>query len=326
MEDSTEYYIYRLSFKSFLSDMSGKVPDGVLEHIKEYILLHLADITFKDGNGENTTAFGSANFGQMGYVTIERRKQHILDKPNCKEQTAIDDFPDFNLVIDGRAPLSHGIILAIEHRRKCFDNIDTVRKGLTKYFTQVIGKQFSVEVELRQIASSDKFWKHLEDRIADGAELAALRLEINNLNQDELTAGMTTQQAVFYSSLLNMMTDLGADDGKLSFQARKKKVLELERAKKNLGMIVALSCKKGFVVKARLKSERGWIRSDETAPICYRLEKSIVLRPDDADEGKETINKQQFETLTRWFDNIYSDLEKIEKEKEDEETRRIAQK
>lgn len=323
MEDSTEYYIYRLSFKSYLSELSApQVSIETLEQIREYILQHLVDITLVDGNGERTTAFGSANFGKLGYVTIERRTKHVLDKPNCKEQVQIDDYPDFNLVVDGRSLQSHGILLAIEYRRKCFVNIDTVRKGLEKYFNRVIGKLFSVDVALRQITSSEKFWRHLEDKISGGAQLKTLQLEVNSLNEGELIDGLTTEKAVFFSSLLNMLMDIGADDGKLSFNARKAKALDLERAKYNLGVVVALSCKKGFVVKAKMDNELSWIRSDETAPISYMLDRSVVLRPGDADEDKENIDKRQFETLSQWFDNIYIDMDKIEKE--DEETRRIA--
>lgn len=325
MEDSTEYYIYRLSFKSYLSELAAQVSYKMLEQIREYMLQHLVDITLVDGNGERTTAFGSANFGELGYVTIEKRTKHTLDKPNCKEQVLIDDYPDFNLVVDGRSLQAHGILLAIEYRRKCFVNIDTVRKGLEKYFNRVLGKEFTVEVMLRQISSSEKFWQHLEDKITEGAQLSALQLEINSVNEAELVDGLTAEKAVFYSSLLSMLTDMGADDGKLSFRAKKSKALDLERAKYNLGMMVALSCKKGFVVKARLKDERSWIRSDETAPVSYRLDRSVVFRPDDTDEDKENINKRQFEALARWFDNIYIDLERIEKEKDNEETRHITE-
>lgn len=72
MEETTSYYIYRLTLKSFLSEMSGQVSESVLEQIGDYILKHLLDITFVDGNGENTTTFGDFVFGKMGYVTIEK--------------------------------------------------------------------------------------------------------------------------------------------------------------------------------------------------------------------------------------------------------------
>lgn len=39
MEATTSYYIYRLTLKSFLSEMSGQVSESVLEQIGDYILL-----------------------------------------------------------------------------------------------------------------------------------------------------------------------------------------------------------------------------------------------------------------------------------------------
>ena len=40
MEETTSYYIYRLTLTSFLSEMSGLVCESVLEQIGDYILKH----------------------------------------------------------------------------------------------------------------------------------------------------------------------------------------------------------------------------------------------------------------------------------------------
>ena len=42
--------------------------------IAGFILKHLMDITFLDGNGEKTTTYGAAVLDDFAYVTIEKKK------------------------------------------------------------------------------------------------------------------------------------------------------------------------------------------------------------------------------------------------------------
>lgn len=324
MEETTSYYIYRLTLKSFLSEMSGLVSESVLEQIGDYILKHLLDITFVDGNGENTTTFGDFVFGKMGYVTIERKVSRKHDKKDCKEQDLVDEYPDFNLLVDVRNVKKGDVVLAIEYQRKCFVNIDTVRKGLEKHFQSVIGQLFAVDVTLRQISSSEKFWKCLEEKVNKGKPLKTIRLEINELQEGELLQGLDAEKSTVIAALLDMLMDMGADDGTFSFNAKPDKALKLQRAKYHLGMIVALSCKKGFVVKAKFADEHNWVSSEVSAPVIFKLDKKLVYKPDDNDEKKAEIYKWQVKNLTEWFDHIAQELDKIEMEKENEQTRSIA--
>lgn len=72
-------------------------------------------------------------------------------------------------------------------------NIDTVRKGLEN-ISKVIGGQFAVDVTLRQISSSEKFWKCLEEKVNKGKPLKSIRLEINELQEGELLQGLDAEK------------------------------------------------------------------------------------------------------------------------------------
>lgn len=78
----------------------------------------------------------------------------------CRKQEELPTYPDFALVLDARKPQKEGILIGIQNQSKCFANLDTVRKRLEKYWSQTIWDEFNCNVELRQITSSDMFWKH----------------------------------------------------------------------------------------------------------------------------------------------------------------------
>lgn len=324
-ERKTDYYIFRLSFESYLKEMSAQLSLETLEKIRNYVLEHLLDITFKDGNGESTTAFGSTIFGQMGYVTIERRTNQVLDKPKCKDQTIMDTFPDFNLVVDGRhLEECNSIILAIEYRRKCFVNIDTARKGLERYFNLSVGTEFAAYACLSQVSSSDKFLLQLDKKVSCGIGLAAVHLEVKPQDGSEMIVGMDPEKAAMFSGLMNLLMNMEGDSGSLAIKAAKDKELNLERSRYHLGMVVDMACKYGFVVKAKLK-DGSCVQSDRVAPLRFALDRNVVLKPDANDANHDAISKRQFEELTRWLDKIYEELEKIERKKKDEETRCITE-
>ena len=157
-----------------------------------------------------------------------------------------------------------------------------------------------------------------------GKPLKSIRLEINELQEGELLQGLDAEKSTVIAALLDMLMDMGADDGTFSFNAKPDKALKLQRAKYHLGMIVALSCKKGFVVKAKFADEHNWVSSEVSAPVIFKLDKKLVYKPDDNDKKKAEIYKWQVKNLTEWFDHIAQELDNIEMEKENEQTRSIA--
>ena len=64
--------------------------------------------------------------------------------------------------------------------------------------------------------------------------------------------------------------------------------------------------------------------SEVSAPVIFKLDKKLVYKPDDNDKKKAEIYKWQVKNLTEWFDHIAQELDKIEMEKENEQTRSIA--
>lgn len=68
----TKFTLYRLRIESFMAGVPASESETKM--IAEFILKHLMDIAFLDGNGERTTAYGAAILEDFAYVTIEKRK------------------------------------------------------------------------------------------------------------------------------------------------------------------------------------------------------------------------------------------------------------
>ena len=67
-----KFTIYRLRIESFMVGVPASESDSKM--IAGFILKHLMDITFLDGNGEKTTTYGAAVLDDFAYVTIEKKK------------------------------------------------------------------------------------------------------------------------------------------------------------------------------------------------------------------------------------------------------------
>lgn len=157
-----KFTIYRLRIESFMAGVPASESDSKM--IAGFILKHLMDITFLDGNGEKTTTYGAAVLDDFAYVTIEKKKNMTRDKKDCRDKEIVPTYPDFSLVLDARDPQKEGILIGIQHQRKCFANLETVRKGLENYWDELVGKNGGYRVDLRQITSSNKFWHTLEKK------------------------------------------------------------------------------------------------------------------------------------------------------------------
>ena len=71
--NNPRFTIYRLKIEPFMS--GAPISEDVAEKVAEYILAHLMDIKFVDGNGEPIITYGSEVFDTLGYVTIEKKKK-----------------------------------------------------------------------------------------------------------------------------------------------------------------------------------------------------------------------------------------------------------
>ncbi len=321
-DEKVTFYLYRLVFESYLKMKPDDVDVRDLQEMTDQILSHVQDISFQDGNHEPTTTFGSASDGRIAYVTIERKVNHKMGKEKTREQRLVLDYPDFTLVLDGRNPQQEGILVGIEYNRKSFANIDTVRKGLEKYFREHVGKKFSYDVYLRQLSSSDRFWQQVEQKVKAGKPLQGLYLQITNFAQDQLFAKLPEKQSFFYSFYLEMGRKIGAQVGNLSFQSHEASGLDVEKAKTNLGTMIALACNYGFAVVARFDNKK--ISSDAAAPVTFELDRTYVVRPESEGRELEEANRAQWNVLTQTFDTMISKLKQIEEQKQHEQTRHIA--
>ena len=95
-----KFTIYRLRIESFMAGVPASESES--EMIAEFILKHLNDITFLDGNGEKTTTYGAAVLDDFAYVTIEKKKNMTRDKKDCRDKEIVPTYPDFSLVLDAR--------------------------------------------------------------------------------------------------------------------------------------------------------------------------------------------------------------------------------
>lgn len=68
------------------------------------------------------------------------------DKKDCRDKEIVPTYPDFSLVLDARDPQKEGILIGIQHQRKCFANLETVRKGLENYWNELVGKMVVMEL------------------------------------------------------------------------------------------------------------------------------------------------------------------------------------
>lgn len=322
------YMIYRLSFENFMAGTPA-ASDKVVDDMTQCILDHLVDISFLDGNGEPTSAYGAAVLGGIAYVTIQKKKNLLTDIKDSHDKGQVDSYPDFSIVLDARNPQKEGIVLGIQRKTDCFSNTDTVRKGLEGYWHNLLWneKQFGHNIALRQISSSNQFWKELERKIKGGGRLTSLHLDVGKLvdgdGLGEVLDEQVKEQADFFAHLLSFSREMGADNGGVFFNAADGKGLDLERAKKNLGMVVALSCRRGFVVKAQIDGSPDWITSEAAAALSSRLESRWVTKPEEGlpREEVDKENKEQLEKLTQWFDDILRRMEQIRTDQAGEQTR-----
>jgi len=321
-----KYMIYRLSFENYMVG-SPAASDKVVEKMTECILGHLMDISFPDGNKEPTSAYGATVLGNIAYVAIQKKKNLSTDIKDSHNKGQVDSYPDISIVLDARNPLKEGIVLGIQQKTSCFSNTETVGKGLEKYWNNLVWDEFQHRVVLRQITSSNKFWKELERKIHDGGRLTGLHLAVGKLldddKQDKLLDEQVKEQAVLLSQWLSCAKSIGASNGGVLFNAQEGKELNLEQIKKNLGMVVTLACQRGFVVKAQIDGGPDWITSEAAAPLSSRLESHWVTSPEDGlpREERDKANKEQLGKLTRWFDDILRTIEQKEIDKASEQTR-----
>lgn len=314
-----KFTIYRLRIESFMAGVPASESDSKM--IAGFILKHLMDITFLDGNGEKTTTYGAAVLDDFAYVTIEKKKNMTRDKKDCRDKEIVPTYPDFSLVLDARDPQKEGILIGIQHQRKCFANLETVRKGLENYWDELVGKNGGYRVDLRQITSSNKFWHTLEKKIKQGSKLTGLHLDLDKVLADTGIDEQTGEKAVLFTSFLKMLNDIGAGNGGFFFNALPGTGLNLERAEYNLGMVVALACQRGFVVKAQVDNNPDWITSESSAPFTMRLSSSAFIKPEGTVEQVRDENKRQLHALKMWFDNIITELNQINNDKQNEQTR-----
>ena len=99
----TKFTLYRLRIESFMAGVPASESETKM--IAEFILKHLMDIAFLDGNGERTTAYGAAILEDFAYVTIEKKKNMTRDKKDCRDKEIVPTYPDFSLVLDAREPI-----------------------------------------------------------------------------------------------------------------------------------------------------------------------------------------------------------------------------
>mgnify|MGYP006899536319 FL=1 len=104
-----KFTIYRLRIESFMAGVPASESDSKM--IAGFILKHLMDITFLDGNGEKTTTYGAAVLDDFAYVTIEKKKNMTRDKKDCRDKEIVPTYPDFSLVLDARDPQKEGILI-----------------------------------------------------------------------------------------------------------------------------------------------------------------------------------------------------------------------
>lgn len=324
-EDKVLFYLFRLAFEPYLKEMGAcQVNDEDLQKMTDKILSNVVDISFQDGNGEMTTAFGSASNGKMAYVVIEKKVNRKTDIEKTLEQGLISEYPDFTMVLDGRYPQQEGILVGIEHNRKSFASIETVRKGLEKYFNEHVARECCCTACLRQLSSSDKFWKQVVTTKEEGHSLKSLCMKINNLENRELLAELPHRQALLYQYCIGMCKDIGADAGGLSFLSSSDCGLDVERTEANLGMMIALACNQGFKVEATFDNCKK-ITSDVAAPITFLMDRKDVEKPKcEEKEELEAANQKQWGALAREFDAIKEKLKQIKEQKKNEETRHIA--
>ena len=243
------------------------------------------------------------------------------DKKDCRDKEIVPTYPDFSLVLDARDPQKEGILIGIQHQRKCFANLETVRKGLENYWNELVGKNGGYRVDLRQITSSNKFWYTLKEKIKQGCMLTGLHLDLDKVLADTGIDEQTREKAVLFTSFLEMLNDIGAGNGGFFFHALPGTGLNLERTEYNLGIVVALACQRGFVVKAQVDNNPDWITSEASAPFTMRLDSSAFIKPEGTEEQVRDENKKQLHVLKSWFDNIITNLNQINKDKQNEQTR-----
>ena len=195
------------------------------------------------------------------------------------------------------------------------------RKGLENYWNELVGKNGGYRVDLRQITSSNKFWYTLKEKIKQGCMLTGLHLDLDKVLADTGIDEQTREKAVLFTSFLEMLNDIGAGNGGFFFHALPGTGLNLERAEYNLGMVVALACQRGFVVKAQVDNNPDWITSEASAPFTMRLDSSAFIKPEGTEEQVRDENKKQLHVLKSWFDCIITNLNQINKDKQNEQTR-----
>lgn len=86
--NNPRFTIYRLKIEPFMSGVP--ISEDVAEKVAEYILAHLMDIKFVDGNGEPIITYGSEIFDTLGYVTIEKKKKMTIDMKECRKQEELN--------------------------------------------------------------------------------------------------------------------------------------------------------------------------------------------------------------------------------------------
>ena len=317
--NNPRFTIYRLKIEPFMS--GAPISEDVAEKVAEYILAHLMDIKFVDGNGEPIITYGSEIFDTLGYVTIEKKKKMTIDMKECRKQEELPTYPDFALVLDARKPQKEGILIGIQNQSKCFANLDTVRKRLEKYWSQTIWDEFNCNVELRQITSSDMFWKTLDRKIQNGCKLTGLHLDVAQILKNDFINEQVKEKASMVTSFFSFLEAIDAGDCGFFFNAKPGKELDVTEVKHNLGMVITLSCKYGFVVKAQFDHEKDWITSEAAAPFVKRLDSSAFVKPEGTKAVVKAAKLKQMAELTRWFDEIVVELERIKKDKQNEQTR-----
>lgn len=314
-----KFTIYRLKIESFISGLP--ISDDDAEKVAKYILSHLMDIKFVDGNGEPIITYGSAILDAMGYVTIEKKKKMTIDMKECRKQEELPSYPDFALVLDARNPQKEGILIGIQNQSKCFSNLDTVRKRLEEYWSRTIWDEFKCNVELRQVSSSDMFWKILDRKIKNGCKLTGFHLDIDQILKNDFIDEQVKEKASIITSILSFLDTVDAGDGGFFFHSKPGKELDVLKVKHNLGMVISLSCENGFVVKAQFDNEKDWINSEAAAPFIKRLNSSAFVKPEGTDEIVKAAKLKQKAELTCWFDEIVVELERIKKDKQNEQIR-----
>lgn len=93
--NNPRFTIYRLKIEPFMS--GAPISEDVAEKVAEYILAHLMDIKFVDGNGEPIITYGSEVFDTLGYVTIEKKKKMTIDMKECRKQEEFQPIPILRL-------------------------------------------------------------------------------------------------------------------------------------------------------------------------------------------------------------------------------------